>query len=207
MVMWKDAQGQNVIPCFASQEALDRALPEGMVGLALQGRVFLEAARGAPVVLNPNEPAHCRLSPVEVAELLDSGAVSSPELVTIDTPTAMNFAPVDRNPEALLHSLVVLYSSHPAVQEAFLVLMWPPERMDEVVYLICLHLDAANASEAITRETAAVLRDVPPDRGVDVLSFTDDQAPLLQDIRVMTKPFYARAMGERMVQPTSSTLT
>src|SRR5687767_12256018 len=54
-IMWKGTDGLDVIPFFSNPQILARVLTEGSQAVRLQGRQFLEACRGAIVVLNPNE--------------------------------------------------------------------------------------------------------------------------------------------------------
>ena len=203
-VMWSDPHGAQVIPCFASNEAVRRALKPGWQAVKVRGRNFLESTRGATVVLNPNEPANCRLSPEEITLLLETGAISRPESFTPPAGSLRSFQAVATPPAATLHSLSVLFSRHASVHRAYLVFCSPPDRPEERCYLVGLRMEDRD-TERLVRESAQVMDDVPPDRNMDLVTWFDDSNELLQLVAALTPPFYDRAWGARIVAPPSGT--
>lgn len=97
-VMWRGADGSEIIPYFSSIPLLENALQPGWQGVKLTGRYFLELTRGATVVLDPNEAAYCRLLPTEVTLLLETGAVSNPQRATPTGEPMRAFQAVDTPP-------------------------------------------------------------------------------------------------------------
>jgi hypothetical protein len=121
LIMWTGQDGSRIIPFFSNEEVLGRALAINLEtqAIRLRGRVFLEASRGATVVLNPNEPLYCRLTPGEVALLLDTGSPNAPEPYQSPEGTHVGFTvPVEAHD--LLNSLVLLLCQFPEVDRAYL---------------------------------------------------------------------------------------
>jgi hypothetical protein len=205
-VMWRGADGGDVVPYFTSLDMLQIALQPGWQGFKLNGRRLLEATRGATVVLNPNERASCRLSPAEVALLLDTGAVARPEPGTLTEDPVREFQAVATPPAATLHSLSVLFSRHASVQRAYLAYCFPPEEPEARRYMIVIRMDDSD-TERLVRESAQVMQDVPPDLGMDMITCFDDAYDLLQLFAELAPPFYDKAWGERMIPPENTRLT
>lgn len=205
-VMWRGGDGLDVIPYFASRALLRRALKPGWQSVKLLGRQFLTATRGATVVLNPNEAASCRLSPSEVALLLDTGAVSEPRPVVLSEERVRAFHPVEAPWSATLQSLSVLFSQHPNVQRAYVAYCFPPDRPEAWCYLIVIRMEDTE-TERLVRESAQVMQDVPPDRDMDVITAFDDAHDLLQLFSEFGPPFYDRTWGSRVVAPETTRAT
>ena len=205
-VMWRGADGIDVIPYFASRGALRRALQPGWQPITFSGRAFLKVTRGATVVLNPNEVATSRLTPVEVTLLLDTGAVSSPERGTPTGDLMSSLRVAATPPTATLQSLSVLFSRHRSVRRAYLALYFPPEMPETRCYLIVIRMDDRD-TERLVRESAQVMLDVPPDLGTDLIVCFDDTHDLLQLVADLASPFYDQAWGERLVVPESTRST
>lgn len=202
-VMWRGGDGLDVIPYFASRAALRRALKPGWQPVKLLGRSFLQATCGATVVLNPNETASCRLSPGEVALLLDTGAVSQPEPSVLSEERLRAFLPVDGSQSATIQSLAVLFSRHPSVQRAYVAYCFPPEQPESRCYLIVIRMDDHD-TERLVRESAQVMQDVPADLSMDLITCFDDTNELLQLFSEFGPPFYDQAWGGRVMVPEST---
>jgi len=205
-VMWRGADGIDVIPYFASRGALRRALKPGWQPVKFTGRALLKITHGATVVLNPNEAATSRLTPAEVTLLLDTGAVSSLERATQYGGLMCSLQVAATPPTATLHSLSVLFSRHRSVRRAYLALYFPPEKPEARCYLIVIRMDNHDA-ERLVRESAQVIQDVPPDLNIDLLTCFDDAHDLLQLVSDLAPPFYDQAWGERLVMPESTRST
>lgn len=202
-VTWTDLNSTSVIPCFSSRAIVRRAITPKLAAITVLGRSFLEATRGSTVVLNPNQTVSCRLSPSEVGALLETGAVSRPERVRLAVEQIVAFTRPHNPPVALIHSLVILYSRHANVESAYLVIMYPESSPEQRAYLVGVQLAPGSNGEPVARESAAVMQDVPPDLSTDLMVFKDSQHPTLQAIARIAHPFYDRAVGSRIVKPTS----
>ncbi|MBL0041656.1 MAG: enhanced serine sensitivity protein SseB C-terminal domain-containing protein [Xanthomonadales bacterium] len=202
-VMWRGADGHDVIPYFTSEAAVTRAIKPGWQAIKLRGQKLFEATRGATVVLNPNESASCRLSPGEVALLLDTGAISSPERETSTGDRVRAFHAVATPPTATLQSLSILFSRHPSVHRAYLAYCFPPDDPDACCYLIVVRMDDRD-TERLVRESAQVMQDVPPDLGMDLITCFDDASDLLRLFATFGPPFYDQGWGSRIVAPESA---
>ncbi len=206
-IMWKGADGIQVLPYFASREQVHRVLTSATKEYKINGRLLLEVTRGATLVLNPNEPCDCRLSPAEIDALLLYGTVSSPESYRVEQETKFAFDIPERMPQALIHSLVVLYAQHPSVLRAYLVIFWPIDEPEKQAYLIGLRLSDDAFAEQIVRESSAVMQDVPPDLPADVVTFSTDNDSTLQAMASATAPFYECELSRRLVMPSSGRVT
>ncbi|MBK7145630.1 MAG: enhanced serine sensitivity protein SseB C-terminal domain-containing protein [Xanthomonadales bacterium] len=197
-VMWRGADGSEIIPYFSSIPLLENALQPGWQGVKLTGRYFLELTRGATVVLDPNEAAYCRLLPTEVTLLLETGAVSNPQRATPTGEPMRAFQAVDTPPTATLLSLSVLFAQHASVHRAYLVYCSPADQPEARYYLIVIRMDGPEA-EQLVRESAQVLLDMPPDLTTDLITcFDDAHAPLLRAAE-LANPFYDKSWGGRMM--------
>ena len=205
-VMWRGADGHDVIPYFTSEAAVTRAIKPGWQAIKLRGQKLLEATRGATVVLNPNESASCRLEPGEVSLLLETGAISNPEQDTVEGDRMRSFQAVATPPAATLQSLSVLFSRHPTVQRAYLGYCSPPDDPDARCYLIVVRMENRD-TERLVRESAQVMDDVPPDLAMDLITCFDDSDNLLRLFAEFGPPFYDQAWGGRVVAPNSTRLT
>lgn len=203
-VMWRGADGHDVIPYFASRAAVRNAVRPGGQPAKLMGRSFLQATLGATVVLNPNEAASCRLSPSEVALLLDTAAVTQPRPEVLSEDRVRAFLPVEGPPSSTLQSLSLLLSRHPGVQRAYVAYCFPPDQPDARSYLVLIRTDNGHATEQLVRECAQLLEDVPPDRGMDMMTCVDDSHDLLQLLAGFGLPFYDRSWGARVMVPEST---
>lgn len=205
-VMWNDATGARVIPFFSSRAAVRRVLTKALIAFRLKGREFLELTRGATIVLDPNEPASCRLNPHEVMALLGTGAVSSPQAADPSERGERALQAVERPPGATLQSLSVLFAQYPSIHRAYLVFCWPPEQPEARCYLVAVRMDRSD-QERLVRESAQVMDDVPPGLNMDLMTFESDDDDFLQGIVEIAAPFYDRSWGERLISPLSGRLT
>lgn len=160
-VMWTGDDRQQVIPFFSSRAAVRRVLTAKTQALQrVNGRVFLEPCRGAFVVLNPNERHSCRLTPSELALLLDTGSPNlSEDYVTtrdMQVEIAMPEAPAE-----ILMSLSLLFAQVPAVERAFLVTLRPDAHVPPV-WLVAAFIATGDAAQWVSKQMAAVFADRPP---------------------------------------------
>jgi hypothetical protein len=144
-VMWTGEDGQQVIPFFSNRAAVRRALNANTQALRVNGRVFLESCRGAFVVLNPNERYFCRLTPSELALLLDTGSPNLAEDYVTTRDMQVEIAMPDAPPE-MLTSLSLLFAQEPAVERAFLVTLRSDESAPPV-WLVAAFIATDDAAQ------------------------------------------------------------
>lgn len=199
-VMWRSGDGHDAIPYFTSRAALQRALQPGWQSIKLLGRFFLNATRGATVVLNPNEPASCRLSPQEVALLLNTGAVAQMYADVPSEDRTYRFERVENPAIATLQSLSLLFARHANVLCAYVASYYPPEQPKALSYLILIRVDDRE-TDRLVRECAQVMEDLPPDRAMDLTIAFEDSDVMLQGLEKLGPPFYDKAWGARLMTP------
>ena len=200
-VMWTGEDGQQVIPFFSNRAAVRRALKSDLQALRVNGRVFLEACRGGFVVLNPNERYFCRLTPAELALLLDTGSPNLPEnyVTTRDMQVELAMPEV---PAELLTSLSLLFAQEPAVERAFLVTLRPDEHAPPV-WLVAAFIATDDAAQWVAQQMAAVLADRPPSNSVDLARLRPG-SDLATSIETTLAPIYERAFGGKIVMDTQA---
>lgn len=201
-VMWTGQDGQQVIPFFSSRAAVRRALNANTQALRVNGRVFLEACRGGFVVLNPNERYFCRLTPSELALLLDTGSPNLPENYVTTRDMQVEIAMPSEAPAEMLTSLSLLFAQEPAVERAFLVTLHPDEHA-RPVWLVAAYIATDEAAQWVSKQMAAVLADQPPCNSVDLARLTPG-SDMATAIETTLAPFYERAFGGKVVMDTQA---
>lgn len=202
-VMWTGEDGQQVIPFFSNRAAVRRALNAQTQALRVNGRVFLESCRGAFVVLNPNERYFCRLTPSELALLLDTGSPNSPENYVTTREMQVEVATPEA-PAEMLTSLSLLFSQEPAVERAFLVTLHPDEHTPPV-WLVAAFIATDEAAQWVSKQMAAVLADRPPSNSVDLARLTPG-SDMATAIETTLTPFYERGFGRKVILDAQSAL-
>ena len=195
-VMWTGEDGQQVIPFFSNRAAVRRALNAHTQALRVNGRVFLESCRGAFVVLNPNERYFCRMTPSEVALLLDTGSPNRAENYVTTRDMQVENAMPEASAE-LLTSLSLLFSQEPAVERAFLVTLRQDEHAPPV-WLVAAFIATDDAAQWVSKQMAAVLADRPPPHSVDLARLTPG-SDMATAIETTLAPFYERTFGGKVV--------
>ncbi len=195
-VMWTGEDGQQVIPFFSNRAAVRRALNANTQALRVNGRVFLESCRGAFVVLNPNERYFCRLTPSELALLLDTGSPNLAEDYVTTRDMQVEIAMPDAPPE-MLTSLSLLFAQEPAVERAFLVTLRSDESAPPV-WLVAAFIATDDAAQWVSKQMAAVLADRPPSHSVDLARLTAE-SEMATTIETTLRPFYERSFGDKVV--------
>lgn len=203
-VMWTGEDGQRVIPFFSNRGSVRRVLTEKTQALRLQGRVFLEACRGRFVVLNPNERNFCRLTPSELALLLDTGSPSAPQNYVAPEPMTLELNMPDVPPD-LLHSLTLLMVQFPGVERAYLLTMHAASQHLMPVWLVAVLTTSDLVGEQVSRQLSAMLADRPPPMSVDLLMMRPGDANAVS-IETSMQPFYDRSLGQRLLMRTTTSL-
>jgi hypothetical protein len=197
-VMWKGADGQNVIPFFSSRSTVRRVLTGDTQALRIRARGFFESCRGAIVVLNPNERFFCRLMPHEVALLLDTGSPSAAINYQAPHDKVMELAAPPAPPE-MIGSLSLLLAQHPGIERAYMVSLRSNDNDVACVWLVAVVIDAGDPTEQLAHQLAALLTDQPPAANVDLLRLTPEHPNAVAMAEAM-QPFYDRAtFGSKVV--------
>lgn len=203
-IMWTGEDGQRVIPFFSNRASVRRVLTEQTQALRLQGRVFLDACRGGIVVLNPNEKNFCRLTPGELALLLDTGSPNASENYVAREPMTLELQMPDAPPN-LLHSLSLLLAQFPSIERAYLLTMRTTSQHLTPVWLVAVLATSDFVGERMSRQLSAMLADRPPPVRVDMLLMRPGDANAVS-METSMKPFYERSLGQRILMRTTTSL-
>jgi hypothetical protein len=196
-IMWKGADDLDVIPFFSNDRIVERVLtPEWQV-VRLQGRQFLEACRGAIVVLNPNEPYFCRLTAPELALLLDTGSPNQAESYRTNQSLRVAFLPPEA-PPGFLESVSLLLAQCHDVDEAYFAMLVAKEADDVVAWLIAALIRPGGRQDIVAHRLSALLADRPPPFNLDFLTMRPGEATTM-DFKENLQPFYARDRGSRLL--------
>ena len=169
-VQFERPDGLTVLPVFTAHARALKAIGPAVRIVELDGRVFLEATRGATLMLDPNDES-CTLYPEEVASLLKYGAL--PAVVTLANGPPLylsNIAPADV-PPWLASTLRIAYAALPVVEAAFLLERVKPAP-DGAFLVVIIGVPTMHAQHAM-RATASALGG-RPDRWaapIDVATF------------------------------------
>jgi hypothetical protein len=206
LIMWTGEDGVQVIPFFSNTEFATRALPINprTQGIGLLGKAFLEASRGATVVLNPNEQYSCRLSPNEVALLLETGSPNEAAVYEIGEGATIGFS-VPHDSSVLLNSLVLLLSQIPEVDRAYLATLHASESQAATAWLLAAVTDSDEAASRLSRQLSAMLVDAPLAHDLDLLQIRSGSKSEA-DFNALASPFYRRELGSRIVLGVSASI-
>lgn len=194
-VMWMLAEGGEIIPCFTSRAAVRRVLTSDLITLRMTGLHFLRLARGASVMVDPNEAASCHLTADDVKGLLAASETADSPFSMAKTDTAAQLHAVATPPLATLQALTVTLSREPTVRRAYLVGIQYPNKTEQPGYIVMLL--AAGADEPqLMAAVASAISAAPADRVVECSTMVDSNDPLLLAAARLTAPFYEAAPGE-----------
>ena len=111
--------GVTMVAFFTDERRAQRATAGVARVVALNGRAFMEATRGATLALNPQDTPTCVLYPEEVGALLDQGYMAECQTLTLDDET-MRVSRLDKPPDGLLEIVVGVLRELPYVEMAYL---------------------------------------------------------------------------------------
>jgi hypothetical protein len=192
LIQFTRPDGLTVLPFFSNSTQATAATGNAVRVVPLMGRVFLEATRGATLMLNPNG-IYCTLYPEEIAALLDKGEVAAVEMVDVPKSEFL-FGVPDPTPSWLIEPLVKLYAQLACVQTAYLIEARPSNDPDHPMLLIALtssRLDAERAARATITAIQPLCRN--REVGVDITSFdpATEGTGWIDEIGI--EPFYERS--------------
>lgn len=119
LVVPSPQNGVTMVAFFTNERRAQR-VTEGVARVvALNGRAFMEATRGATLALNPQETPTCVLYPEEVGALLDQGYMAECHTLSLDEKT-MRVDRLDKPPDGLLEIVVGVLRELPYVETAYL---------------------------------------------------------------------------------------
>lgn len=194
---WQRPDGSPVIPFFSSLGAMKRAIQSEVHYLAVPARSLFEMTRGAALVLNPRSDHGKELLPSEIASLLQTGVIASPEQRVVPAATQVFLGQPREYPSILVSALTTLFSKHRNVKAAYLALMHDPS-VDAKPHLV-IGVEADGDFERVIRDAGAVVVEVAKEGDpVDFVRIEQGQRGLSEYLTRSTKPFYERSWGSRM---------
>ena len=116
--------GIHFIPLFTDEEKATASAEGQLRVLPGTGRLWLEASRGAVVVINPNDE-HCTLYPEEITDLLTNGRVADLDCERLTAARQVWIGDPEAPPAWLISKLQALYRTLPFVEAARLFEMYP----------------------------------------------------------------------------------
>ena len=190
--------GLMVLPFFSDEAQARAAAGSAATVVVLTGRQLFELTRGATLMLNPNS-THCTLYPEEIAALLDRGEVAILDQIEVTEPRAMEFREAEPAPIWLIDPLITLYAQLPSVEVAYLVEVRAPDDPTHTGILIGLGVLSSETERAV-RASITAIQPLCQGRAaaVDLTAFEPGAEPGWVR-KTGVSPFYARALGERMV--------
>jgi len=191
LIQFTRPDGLTVLPFFSDSTQATAATGNAVRVVPLTGRVFLEATRGATLMLNPNG-IHCTLYPEEIAALLDKGEVATFEKLVVPD-TEFQFSVPKPTPTWLLKRLTKLYAQLTFVEAAYLIETRSPQDLNHSWLLIAVKAPKLDAE----RVARATITDVQPhcrkrQASVDIMSLDSTKESLDWIARVGIEPFYER---------------
>lgn len=200
-LQWTRPDGVTVIPCFASElKARLSAQAKARIA-AIDGRQLMEVTRGATLHLDPNDFG-CTLSPADISSLLAHGSVLVPEKDVITQDRQVAFLVPTSPPEAMLHSLSILYEKLDFVRHAFVLEMREPRATDqEPLLLIALQLDPNVDPEQAARDSTTVIQETYQGSMSIDLIVLNDTTEMAQRIQSEFSPFYTRGTRTKAARP------
>lgn len=201
-IMWMREDGQRVIPFFSSELLIAQALTPETQGICLQGRNFLEACRGATVVLDPNQRYYFRLTAPELSLLLDTGSPNQAQPYVPEQPLRIGFR-TPPAPASFCASLVLLFSQLPEVEQAYFAELWSEDEV--AAFLVAVVVSSADEPGRVASQLSALLADQPPPFHLDLMELRADEETTA-DFEANMAPFYDRALGSRVLMDTAGSL-
>lgn len=199
LIMWTGEDGVEAIPFFSNEEITHRAmkLNPNTYGIRLVGRKFLEASRGTTVVLNPLEPPFCRLSPSQVALLLDTGAPSAARAVRTAQGMRIGLSAPEASAE-VLNSLLLILAQFPKVERGYLDTLHTNDSDAVAGWLLAVVCgDDATASQ-LAQQLSSMLIVAPVPQNLDLMCMRPGDKHA-EDFATHSKPFYDRELGARVL--------
>ncbi len=193
--------GQYVIPIFTDKAKADWAARGTVRVLALEGREMFDQARGATLMLNPND-ARCTLYPEEVKRLLHDGEIVAVQKWTADAKGSQRVYKLDRIPKALVGGLQSALPIIREVEVAYLAgLKWLKDPRPDSLFIM-LGGDEKVADRSV-RTMLTVLHDVfrRLNRPIDVGHFSSHESPPVWVGHLQIQPVYRRQPAKPSTSP------
>lgn len=191
--------GQLLLPFFTDQVRARIAAGQAARVVALPGRSFLEATRGATLVLNPNDERGL-LYPEEIDALLRTGRVARIDKVTIQAGQEPQVGPPGTTPQWVVDLITLTLAGLPFVEVAYLASLHVPHDPDHPSLLLALGTTAGQGERAVhavvtATQPACIQYRFP----LDVMHFVEpDSRPAWIDAFALL-PTYAKSWGARLV--------
>jgi hypothetical protein len=192
LIQFTRPDGLTVLPFFSDSKQATAATGNAVRVVPLLGRVFLEATRGATLMLNPNG-IHCTLYPEEVAALLDNGEVAMVERLDV-TKESFQFRAPERPSAWLIDPLVALFAQLACVEAAYLIEIRSPGDINHPGLLVALAAPKPDSERAV-RASVTLVQPLCRGLGVDldIMSFDPATEGPGWIAEAGIEPFYQRS--------------
>jgi len=196
--------GQLFLPFFSDNARASAATGPTARTIALQGRVFLDATRGATLMLNPNEE-RCVLYPEEIDTLLRTGRMARLEKVTVTQGKEPLVGPPLAPPAWLIDTLTTTLAGLSFVKVAYIASLHAPDGRGMGSNLLALGTLSGLGDRAIH----AVIADMQPaceahQFTLDVVHFVEPEERPGWVEAFGLSPIYERAWGARLWRSSTS---
>lgn len=182
--------GIPMVPFFTDEKRARRAAQSVARVKTMTGRAFMEATRGATLILDPENTPCCILYPEEISALLDEGYMACVQQVKIDD-AGTSFCDVPEIPPGLIELVVTVLRELPYVHVAYIAgLDWNDRSgpTTPLIALVCYPKFAERAARAVTtvlQRQADRFHTV-----VDLTHFDDSKTPPEWIAALELKPVY-----------------
>jgi hypothetical protein len=194
--------GQLVLPFFTDEKKARVAAQSAVQVVAMNGRLFLELARRATLMMDPND-CRCVLYPEEIEQLLRTGHIATIHKFTIQERTKSRVGPPQESPAWLIDALISALAKLSFVQRAYLAGVYANADTTEQTGLI-IALDGEKAyAERTAHAVATVAQPLCEAHNSLPLDLTHFDAKVgvpswITDLAL--EPFYERDWGARLYQ-------
>lgn len=191
--------GQLLLPFFTDHARARIAAGQAARIVALPGRTFLEATRGATLILNPNDERGL-LYPEEIDALLRTGRVARIDKVTIQAGQEPQVGPPGTTPAWLIDLITPALAGLPFVEVAYLASLYVPQDPDHPSLLLALGTTVGQGDRAVhavvtATQPACIQHRFP----LDVMHFVEpDGRPAWIEAFALL-PTYAKSWGARLM--------
>jgi len=184
--------GQYVIPVFTDRAKADWAARDNVRVLEVNGRELFRLARGAALMLNPND-ARCTLYPEEIERLLRDGTVASVQKWKFENGGEEQIYKLESPPRALVKALRKALPEVRSVEIAYIAgIRWPKENQPDSL-LIVLGGDDKVAERSVRAVATALYEQTDKSgRPVDVVHFDNRRARPAWIEELGLEPIYRR---------------
>lgn len=188
--------GVMMVAFFTNERRAERATQGVARVVALNGRAFMEATRGATLALNPQDTPTCVLYPEEVGALLDQGYMAECRTFSLNDNT-MRIGRLHKPPDGLLQIVVGVLLELPYVETAYLAARASDDDSEPASILLAVGCESQFIERA-ARALGSVLEHQTGRFGVllDMLSIDPSEPPPSRIDALKLEPVYRRSSAD-----------